>query len=83
MKTKDTFLLIFLVLAAIILSALVTSLTSGVDALKWLTWGEGIGFDAVQPDLSIINISLSLHMQVNVVQVVLITAALLLYRKVR
>ena len=76
-------ILVFLVLAAIVLSALVGTLTRNIDFLKWLTWGDSIGFDAVNLNLSIIDLSFSFHMQVNVLQVVFIAAALLLYKKVR
>ena len=34
-KTKNTLLLIFLVLAAVVLAALIGQLTSGVEYLKW------------------------------------------------
>ena len=70
-------------LAAVVLAALIGQLTSGVEYLKWLTWGESVGFDAVNLDLAVIQLSFSFHMQVNVLQVLLITGALLLYRKVR
>lgn len=83
MKTKNTLILIFLVLAALVLSALVTGLTAGVPALKWLTWGESIGFDTISIDLAIIDLSFAFHMQVNVLQVVFIAVVLLFYKKVR
>ena len=83
MKTKNTLILIFLVLAALVLSALITTLTGEVSWLKWLTWGDSIGFDIGRLDLAIIDLSFSFHMQVNVLQVVFIAAALLLYKKVR
>ena len=82
-RTKNTLILVFLVLAAIVLSALIGTLTSNIDFLKWLTWGDSIGFDAVNLDLSIIDLSFAFHMQVNVLQVVFIAAALLLYKKIR
>lgn len=83
MKTRNTLILIFLVLAALVLSALVGTLTQNVDFLKWLTWGDSIGFDAIQLDLAIIDLSFSFKMQVNVLQVLFIGAALFIYRKVR
>lgn len=83
MKTKNTLILIFLVLAALVLSALVGELTSGIEWLKWLTWGESVGFDTAGFDLAIIDFSVAFHMQVNVLQVIFIGAALLLYKKVR
>ena len=83
MKTKNTLILVFLILASLVLSALVAQLTGGIEWLKWLTWGESIGFDTGHLNLIIIDLSLSFKMQVNVLQVLLITASLLLYRKVR
>ncbi len=56
MKTKNTLILIFLVLAALVLSALITTLTGEVSWLKWLTWGESIGFDIGRLDLAIIDL---------------------------
>lgn len=82
-RTKNTLILVFLVLAAIVLSMLVGKLTSGISFLKWLTWGDSIGFDAVNLDISIIKLTFSFHMQVNVLQVISIAAALLLYKKIR
>lgn len=83
MKAKNTLILLFLILASLVLSALVAQLTAGIGWLKWLTWGESIGFDTVGLNLAIINLSFSFKMQVNVLQVILITASLLLYKKVR
>lgn len=83
MKAKNTLILVFLLLAAVVLSALISTLTEGVEFLRWLTWGDSVGFDTVNLDLAIINVSFSFKMQVNVLQVVLIGAALLLYKKVR
>lgn len=83
MKAKNSLILVFLVLSAIVLAALVGELTSGIDFLKWLTWGDSIGFDLQRLDLAIIHIGFSFNMQVNVLQVLLIGGALLLYKKVK
>ena len=82
-KTKNTLILVFLVLAAVVLSALIGTLTQNVEFLKWLTWGESVGFDTVNLNLAIISLSFSFKMQVNVLQVILIAAALLLYKKIK
>lgn len=83
MKAKNTLILVFLVLAAVVLSALVSELTAGVSWLKWLTYGDTIGFELQNVDLAIVDFSFSFHMQANVLQVILIGAALLLYKKIR
>lgn len=83
MKTKNILLLLFLLLAAVVLSGLVGTLTQGIDFLEWLTWGDSVGFDTVELDLSVVNIGFSFKMQVNVLQIVFIGIALFVYRKVR
>ena len=84
MKTHgmNLLLLVFCIVAALVLAALLAHLTAGQEGLKWLTYGESIGFDAVQVDLGVVNFSLSLHFTINAAQVVLIAAALLIYRRV-
>ena len=57
MKAKNSLILIFLVLAALVIAALVGQLTAGVSFLKWLTWGESVGFDTVNLNLIIVQIS--------------------------
>jgi len=80
-------ILIFLVLAAIVVGGLVAEATSGVAALKWLTYGEGFGFNmgntAPLIDLSVFKLALGVEMKVSVLQILLICSALLVYRKVR
>lgn len=83
MKIKNTLILIFLLLAALVISALISHLTMGVSWLEWLTWGDPIGFEGVTIDLIIIQFSFSFMMQVNVLQILLLFGALLLYRKVK
>lgn len=83
MKTKNTLVLVFLVLSALVLSALIGTLTQNISYLKWLTWGDSIGFETVNLDLSIIKLSFSFFMQINVLQVVFIASSLLLFKKIR
>jgi len=81
LKAKHVLLLIFLLLTALVLSALVAQATAGVAGLKWLTWGDSVGFDAVSIDLSVIQLSFSFHMQINVLQIICLIAALLIFRR--
>lgn len=81
MRAKHVLLLIFLLLTALVLSALVAQATAGVSGLKWLTWGDSVGFDTLNVDLSVIQLSLSFHMQVNVLQIICLVAALLVFRR--
>ena len=83
MKAKNNLILVFLVLSALVLSALIGQLTSGIEFLKWLTWGESIGFDTINLNLAIVNISFAFKMQVNVLQGLFVGGSLLLYKKIR
>jgi len=84
MKTKGTvnvLVLLFLLIAALVFSGLIASLTTDVEWLKWLTWGESIGVDNFALDLSVIKFSLSFHMQINALQILCIGAALYIKKK--
>mgnify|MGYP002412391137 CR=1 FL=1 len=86
-RSKDVLLLFFLILAALVIGGIVAELTSGVPALKWLTYGASIGFNHGNPkpllDLEVLKFSFGFEMKISALQIVLISAALLVYRKVR
>ncbi|MBE6757840.1 MAG: DUF4321 domain-containing protein [Ruminococcaceae bacterium] len=84
MKTKgavNVLILIFLLLSALVISALVGTLTSDIEWLKWLTWGESVGLDTITLDLSVISLSFSFRMQVNALQILCIGLALFINKK--
>ncbi len=83
MKAKNSLILIFLILAAVVLSTLVAELTKNIDFLQWLTYGDAIGFSLNNVNLAVIDFSFDFHIRANVLQILLIGAALLLYKKIR
>jgi len=84
-KLFDTILLIFFLLAAIIIGALVGELIKNVSFLSWLSFGGNFGFGNEGPLLSfdIFTFWFGFYMKINVLQIILITVALFIYRKVR
>lgn len=86
-KSKNVLLLLFLILAALVLGGIVAELTSPIPALKWLTYGASVGFNAGNPgpliNLEVLKLSFGFEMKFSALQIILITAALLIYRKVR
>ncbi len=86
-KSKDIFILLFLILAAVVIGGFIAQLTLGIPALKWLTYGEAISFNYgnANPllDLGIFKFNFGFQFNVNILQIVLICIALLVYRKVR
>lgn len=86
MKKKNVFLLIFLIAAAVVLGGLVSSLTKDVSWLNWLTYGQTIGIDTANPfvlNLVIVKLSFGFEFTVNVLQILLVGGALLIYRRIR
>lgn len=84
MKLKKTLILVFLILAAVILGAMLASFTASIPFLSWLSFYKAIGINAAAPavlDLSVLKISFGFEMGINVAQVILIAAALVLYQK--
>jgi len=81
----DTVLLIFFILAAVIIGALVGEALKGVEFLKWLSFGGEFGFGGDGPLLSfaIFKLWFGFTLKINVLQIILITAAMFIYRKVR
>lgn len=85
-KSKDVFLLLFLILSALVIGGLISYLTSGIPALNWITYGQSIGFNpdgGTLIDVQIFKFSLGFSMEISVVQILLIATALIIYRKVK
>lgn len=83
MKAKNTLILLFLILAAVVLSTLVAELTKNVGFLQWLTYGDSIGFTLDNVNLAVVNFSFDFHIRATCCRSWLIGAALLLYKKIR
>ena len=89
MKSKNLLLMLFFVLAGVVLASLVSELIAGVPWLEWLTRGAGVsignlsGNSAPLFNFSIIKLNFGLEMQINVIHIIFITVALILYKKLR
>jgi len=81
----DTVLLIFFLLAAIIVGALVGELIKDISFLNWLSFGGEFGFgsDKALINFAIFKLWLGFTMKINVLQIILITASLFIYKKVK
>ena len=85
MKIKQNVAFFFFLLSGVISGALLASLTAGVPYLSWLAYGKTIGIPLASPlvlDLAVLRLSLALDFSINVAQVVTVTLALLLYKRV-
>lgn len=86
MKSKETILLIFMIIAGFIIGGLAAKLCSGVPVMQWLSYGTQIGLDAGKPaviDLAIIKLAFGFEMNLNVGEVIGILLGLLLFKKLK
>ncbi len=78
---KNKLVLLFLIIAAAVLGALIGDVVQGVHGLSWLAYAKSIGFDATTLKLDIFDITFGVHFSMNVAQILLLCVALLSARK--
>lgn len=84
MKLKRTILLLFYLLAAVIVGAMIASVCSHVSFLKWLSYSGSIGFSPpFVLDLAVLQITFGFSMSISVAQVFTILLSIFLYNKTR
>ena len=79
---KKTINFLMFLLAGLIMGSVLTRIAADVSFLGWLCWGDAIGFgypDAVTLDLSIIQLKLGLHSELNVARLICLIAAMAAY----
>lgn len=82
MKAKRTFLLIFLLLAAIVFGAWIAAVCAGIPGLNWLAFSRSIGISPNAPlvlDLSVVHFSFGFAIDISLAQVVIMGLAIALY----
>lgn len=80
-KSKNTWVLIVLICAGLVIGGLIGQLASQVDWLSWLSYGQEFGFS--QPlvlDLSVIKITFGFTININMASIIGIAIALFIYR---
>ena len=85
MKLKKNITFIFFIVAGIIVGALIATLASEISFLSWLAFGKTIGLSTQNPlliNLLMIKLAFGFEVELNIAQIITITAALLLYKKV-
>ncbi len=81
---KKSILLLFCILSAVILGALIADLTDGIPQLAWLSFGTAVGISPGAPlvlDLSVLVLTFGVSIGINVAQVITISIALFIYIK--
>ncbi len=82
---KRGFIFVLFLLLGLFLGVVLTEIASRVDALAFLTWGQHIGIGSGAPlviDLSILQLTFGLSIQVNLAMLLCLIGSLLFYHTV-
>ena len=84
MKNKNTWICILFILAGLVIGGLIGQLTSGVDILWWLSYGQEFGLSANSPlvlDLGIAKVTFALMFKINIASIIGVIISIFIYRK--
>lgn len=80
-KSRNTWFLIVLVCAGLVIGGLIGQLASQIDWLSWLSYGQEFGLaEPLTLDLSVIKITFGFVVNINMASIIGIAIALLIYR---
>lgn len=82
MKMRRFLLMLFLIIAAAVVGALIASACAGVPALSWLAFSRTIGFNADAPlvvDLGVFKLTFGLTLDVSIAQLIMVALAVIGY----
>jgi hypothetical protein len=82
-REKNVWILIVFILSGLVIGGLLGQLTSGIDFLWWLSYGEEFGLTSpIVLDLSIIKLTFGLQLKINIASIIGVAIAIFIYRKV-
>ncbi len=82
-RDKNIWILIVFILAGLVIGGLIGQFASKVDALWWLAYGESFGLsEPLHLDLSIVKLTFSLMLKINISSIIGMAIAIFAYRKV-
>lgn len=80
---KNTLVFIIFILCGIVIGGLLGELSSSVNWLSWLSYGQSFGFsNPFTLDLGVLQLTLGLMIKINVASIIGIVIAVFVYRKV-
>lgn len=82
-KEKNFWILLIFLLSGLVIGGLLGELANRVDWLWWLSYGESFGLSTpVTLDLSVLKITFSCMIKINVASIIGMILAVIWYRKV-
>jgi hypothetical protein len=82
-REKNVWILIIFILSGLVIGGLLGEVASRVDFLWWLSYGQSFGLsEPLSLDLSIIKLTFSLMLKINIASIIGLLIAMLIYRKI-
>ncbi len=81
MKAKGWICVLF-ILAGLVIGGLIGNLTSGIDFLWWLSYGQEFGLSSpLILDLGVIKLTFAIMFKINIASIVGVIISMFIYRK--
>lgn len=82
-RDKNFWILLIFLLSGLVIGGLLGELASKVDMLWWLAYGKSFGLaEPLKLDLSVLQITFSLMIRINIASIIGMALAIFIYRKV-
>ncbi len=82
-RDKNFWILLVFLLSGLVIGGLLGEIASKVDFLWWLSYGDDFGIKSpVNLDLSVLKITFSLIIKINIASIIGMAIAIFIYRKV-
>lgn len=82
MKIKNVWVCILFLLAGLVIGGLIGQLTSSVDFLWWLSYGESFGLtEPIVLDLSVLKLTFGLTFKINIASILGVIISMFIYRR--
>lgn len=82
-RDKSIWILIVFILSGLVIGGLIGELTSGINGLWWLSYGQSFGIETpIILNLNVITITFALTMKINIASIIGMAVGIFIYRKV-
>ena len=82
-REKNIGILIIFILSGLVIGGLIGELTSGINWLWWLSYGQSFGIETpLVLNLNVITITFALTMKINIASIIGMALGIFIYRKV-
>lgn len=82
MKGKSTWVCIIFLLAGLVIGGLIGELTSGVNFLWWLSYGQEFGLaEPITFNLNVVRLTFGIVFKINIASIIGVIISMLIYKK--